>query len=209
MSQYSSTRSEDGDTLPVTMKKILQQLRAVTKVSITNPTDEVGILGEIETISHEHKHVHDGSSFLAADRQSMSNNTSRRYKITVPAGTQVAHLFWRFSTTAQFYLELFESPTSVTGGTPLTALNRNRNKLQGPLLEITQGVTAGGDGTRLDVIQLGSGATGTKVSNDAQALSEWVLKPGTDYLIHIRCESAGSFSLQLQWYQTAVDEYDD
>lgn len=203
---YETTKPLPGDQIHDTQKKILQQLRA--GIPIANPIEDVGVLGEVETLAHEHAHVHDGSSFLASDMQTMSQNTSYRYALSVPSGTLTAHFFWRVTTTSQFYIELFESPTTVTGGTPLTALNRNRNSVNGPILTITKGVSAVADGTRMLVERVGSGTVGTRVGGNSQQIEEWLLKPGLTYLFHVRCETAGAVAVQMQWYQDVLGAHE-
>jgi len=166
------------------------------------------VLGEVETLSHEHAHVHDGSSFLATTMQTLGNNTSYRIAIAVPAGTETAHLFFRFTSTSEWYVEFFEAPTTVAGGANLTAYNRNRNSVNGPLLTFTQGVTAVADGTRLLVERVGSGAVGTRVGGVSQSIEEWVLKPGTTYLVHLRCVVAGTLAAAFQWYQDTLTAHE-
>jgi hypothetical protein len=193
----------------VTLQKILQRLN--TGIPISNPPaapDGTVVLGEVETLTHEHAHVHDGSSFVAADPVTLGNNTSIRYSITNPAGTEVAHLFIDLTTSSEWYFELFESPTTVTGGAALTSLNRNRNSTKGPLLSVMRGVSAVSDGTRLFGGRVGSGAGGNRVGAQSQAIEEWVLKPGTTYLLHVRCVSAGSADVNIRWYQDELASHE-
>lgn len=146
------------------------------------PTDPVSDIPVF--IDFEHHQVHEGETFRA---QSLALSATTMFRFSVPAGysptIQAPHLI---VSTAVYggtlRMELFEGFTGIpTPGTALLIRNRNRNySAPSPATVSIHPVTGTLTGTTL--LETTIIAAGER-STDTRAGAEWILKPGTDYLI--------------------------
>ena len=96
-------------------------------------------------------------------------------------------------------IALFEGST-FTGGTLMTAYNRNRNSATAPGMTITSGVTVTAAGTRLPYTQFVSGSQ--KGSGESRSLDEIVLKSNTIYtVVFTELSPITRLAMHFEWYE--------
>ena len=101
-------------------------------------------------------------------------------------------------------LELLEAPTITDGNSPIVALNRNRNSSKkASLTKIYSNPTAISGGTALESIPFAGNVLSSTV--EVTIDNEWVLKPGTKYLIRLTNNGgAGTPAyFKANWYEEA------
>jgi hypothetical protein len=96
-------------------------------------------------------------------------------------------------------VSLWEGST-FTGGTLMTAYNRNRNDLTVPGMTIKSGVTVTAPGTRLPYTNFISG--GTRGAGESRSLDEIVLKSNTIYtVVFEEITAITRVVLHFEWYE--------
>ena len=170
-----------------------------------------GLTGYVGQISSDHAYIHKGQGFVVPLLTgSLSSGATYKIAFTTPSAESGKYVHWRPSGGGGFSvgtsIETFEGSTSVSGGTDLTPLNKNRNI---PVASIMQsfkgGVTVGADGTRIQILSSGSAGSGSANQGGSGASSlELVLKPDTVYTVTITNRSASTATLvglELWWYE--------
>lgn len=99
---------------------------------------------------------------------------------------------------------LYEAPSSVgTKISDLVLVNRNRNETGVSLVDIDRVESYGTDSDTVTLATRRVGSTGNPVQRtggDARTAEEWVLKPGTSYIVHVDVDGADTevlFSMDL------------
>lgn len=96
-------------------------------------------------------------------------------------------------------IAMFEGAT-FTGGTLMTAYNRNRNSLVAPGMTVTSGVTVTGAGTRLPYTDFV--AAGQKSSSIVRSNDEIVLKSNTIYaVVFTEISAITRLTIHFEWYE--------
>lgn len=166
--------------------------------------------GGIKSISTDHAYIHNGQAFsFSAATTSIAAGGVYDFNITTPA---TGYVHWRpttFGTSANItILELFEGATrSATGGT-ITPVNRNRNNATASAVTVNYAVTTTATGTLLRSVTAGAGGVTARAGGSASGESEeFVLKPGTNYLLrltNIGSTTATTAYLTGFWYEEGV-----
>ena len=171
-------------------------------VRIAGPIDSV--TGAVQGIEWEHSRIHSGRGFSYVDRvDNLANNTSFYWQLVNPAGNY-PHLRLIFVTAdgAPVEVRLFESPTITGDGTQGTPKNHNRASANVANLDIYRGTTVSVDGEELDFTLIpGTDAAGG--SGNVGVDTEWILAPGTKYVIKLTNSSGAAVDagLRLFWYE--------
>jgi hypothetical protein len=100
---------------------------------------------------------------------------------------------------------LLENVTA-TGGTAVTALNRNRLSANAAVFEIKKGATVTNAGTFLRLVGFPSSVTPTtRVVQSGAETEEWILKNATTYAIEFKNLSADEKVIyaDFTWYEVA------
>lgn len=165
--------------------------------------------GFAATVSSDHSYIHDGIGFTySGTTGSVSAAGTYTVSFVTPAA-DVGYIHWRptgLSSTANTLQMRLAEGSTVTGGTPATPRNRNRNSKKTSNVSVSYGVTLSAEGTILEYAQVGAGsnaANATGGGSDGSNL-EWVLKPSTTY--SLRFENVGSTTatvgyFNLFWYE--------
>lgn len=156
-------------------------------------------------VSHEHARVHDGISFTVSHLfTGIAVDASSDLRFT--CGTKKSHLFVNCASSGPAYYALYEGATFSTPGTEKLVYNRNRNSENAALSRtyFTPGVNS--LGTAIQSGQFLPGGVGVGFAYTGGTLEhklEWVLKPGTEYLVRLtNKDGAGAtMSLTLNWYE--------
>lgn len=105
-------------------------------------------------------------------------------------------------------IQLFEGPTGVAGGTPVTVRNFNRINPVASTMQVTRDVTTTSDGTAFDDPEYFFGSTNApqRQATSIPSGRERVLKPNTSYLVVIT-SVIGTARAQYfgDWYEGVPD----
>lgn len=159
------------------------------------------ISNSIVAISHSHEEIHAQKSYTISMVSDILATNTLYCQITAPDTAIRCHWIMGCNTSVNgITITLYESPTT-SGGTSVTAYNRDRNSSNTATATVvhTPTVTATGTtilfSTHLDASKFGSGGE--------RAITEWILKQNTKYLIAITADAAGTatFSGKMDWYE--------
>lgn len=163
------------------------------------PTDPISDLPVFQDF--EHHQVHEGETYKAMDSQLSLAQTTVKYGITVPTFAvliQSPHMVIECDVyNGSARVDVYEVAT-FTGGSALTAYNRNRNSATAAQATIKTGVTSA-NGTLIDSFFVGSGKIAAGANRQA---SEWILKSNTVYRVDVVGLAAGTAALvSFNWYE--------
>jgi len=105
--------------------------------------------------------VNRGEVFRFASFRTLANGVDLDIVITTPASPNVS-LQLSFNTTGQAQSRLFESPTGVSGGTPLVPFDINRRTANTSTVTVTENPTIGATGALLQESEIGSVSKGNE-----------------------------------------------
>lgn len=170
--------------------------------------ETTGALLTIETIHHE---VHEGEMFhVGYTAASVANNASVDV-LLVTGATVETHASWEVFGGGQVTVYLYEGPTVGEGdeGTALTIYNMKRDSANTPEAAAYHTPTVSATGTVALVngrILPGGTSPTTRVGGGIRSGSEWILAPGTMYLMRITNTSGGTIAVNmgLEWYEEAA-----
>lgn len=128
----------------------------------------------------EHHQVHEGETYRAQSTHAALGTTTVKFSITVPAG-KYPHMIVACDVYNGAAKVLLYAEATATGGTAVTAYNRERNSLNIPGTTIKAGVTST-DGSLIETFYV---AAGIRTSGVGRSVSEWVLKAGATYRVDV------------------------
>jgi hypothetical protein len=157
--------------------------------------------GAAIALDFAHHEIHEGDAFQASHAEDIAGTTTYKFLITTPNTKKWIHMFAFFIAEAEAEVRFNEDPTTPSGGTDLSVLNKNRNSATpSGLVALKKGASAVADGTLLQTIHVGSGKAS---GGDARSENEWILKQNASYIIAIQniTASANYCTLVLNWYE--------
>jgi len=164
----------------------------------------------VTTILAEHALVHEGLLFSAAHKfDSIAADATVYLAVTTPADVGVHFKAAHVATDAEKVTITVTEGASYSGGSNVVAYNRNRNSANSALMTVMAGVTGVSGGAIIDVDYLGGGAGGkpssTAIGTEVAGVTEWMLKPSTNYVISVYNggASAASAVVKLIWYEVS------
>ena len=157
------------------------------------------LTGAVCTISYEHHEIHDGDRFFAQYFATVASGGFCDLQITMPAGVY-AHPTFTIYASAEADFGIYEAPTT-SGGTAVTALNRNRASSKTSTATVVHSPTVSAVGTQLLYVPV----SGSKLSAGVSDRDEWILAPGTKYLVRgASLENGCRIAVIADWYQKAA-----
>lgn len=180
---------------------LLQILRGISPDHAQAPVDAKS--GATMGITFPHHEIHEGAAYCACHALELGAAT-REYLITAPAGPVETHITLAVLASLDLDAWLFED-TTLTGGTPITPGNRNRNSANSADTTIAHTPSGSGDGNQMLNLMVGDptgpGAlAGGGASSDGR--HEFILKSGAKYLLRLTSVSAGCrITVFLDWYE--------
>jgi len=168
------------------------------------PFDEMtGAALVIDTIHHE---VHEGEMFHASHTNGSVSNGAKVDMLLVTGAAVETHVSWEVFAGGQVTVYLYEGATTSANGTAITVYNMKRNSLNAPDGVVTHTPTVTATGTTALVngrILPGGTSPTTRVGGGIRSGAEWILKPGTKYLMRITNTSGGTIAINvaLEWYE--------
>jgi hypothetical protein len=162
-------------------------------------------LREIEVA---HAMIHDGNSYIYSDSTSIANGATLDHSLKT--GAKSVHFGWSVQGDYPVSIIIYEGPfTSITGGSALTPVNRNRISSNTSSLASfldAPTVTLGSPTTLFTVRPGGAIATlgGSITAGEGPSVThEFIFKPNTDYVFRVTNASAqaNNVSIQFYWYE--------
>lgn len=178
----------------------------IVKIDIGDTGESVplkcdGVTRALVVMDYEHHEIHAGSYFRAGFQKDVGNGGTAILAITTPNTTAWLHLRVAVDVELEARIQLFENPTSITGGSAVTPRNANRNSAT------ASGATAVTDPTvnTTGAVVLGNQVLGSGKSSggDADSGYEWVLKQNEEYAIIVTnlTTSDNQVNIRCQWYE--------
>ena len=155
-------------------------------------------------VDFAHHQIHEGETYTASYLISaLANNASQDFRMTVGTASPTSktpHLISEIIGDGAAEIYLYEGGT-VTGGTAMTAYNRNRNSTNVATMEVTHtpSVSALGDPIWIGLLTGSKNSTGSS----ERALNEWDLKSSTTYMLRVTSKAATGIKavVRLDWYE--------
>ena len=157
-----------------------------------------------QTIDTDHAYIHEGYAFQVGEVASI--NGTRKYRFKTPSSTESNFRYIHMRPNSidiekgTLLIRFQEGSTSVSTGTAVTPVNRNRNSATTSSVTFVPGVTATTAGTDIYSQKLHAGGGDGNGGQSVEPL-EWVLKPNTEYIINLTTTAATSVSANFFWYE--------
>lgn len=164
-----------------------------------------GITYGIMTVDYPHHEIHSGDSYVIKEGIQL-NNSSKEYLITTPNTTKWSHMVISVSGSQDTSKRLAEG-TGKTGGTSMTAINRDRNSSNTAGIAIAHTPTGTeGTVTVIETAQWGVAAAGGgrgAVAGESRGVTEYILKQNTKYSLTVTALSANvnNITVSFDWYE--------
>lgn len=159
-----------------------------------DPVSEIPIVG----IDYPHHEIHEGEGRVIRNYRDLTNGQIYNIGLISTTGSFM-HLALAFGAEAESHVELWEGATFSASGTPITAINRNRNQADEADAKWFDGVTVSVSGTFLAAWKMGSGK---QSSGEAVERAEYILKKGTPYFIRLVNDTSSN-----NWLLYDIDYY--
>ncbi len=174
-----------------------------------HPFDELlpkdNISGAAIGIESSHNKIHEGNNYVVQEGIQL-NNGSKEYLITTPDTPKLGHMVIAIEG-GQDTLGRFVEGTGKIGGTPMTAINRNRNSANTADVTVTHSPTGTeGSVTTMFTCQFGIPAVGGGRGGSGGTLpgrNEFMLRRNTKYSLTLTALSANdnNICVVIDWYE--------
>ena len=167
--------------------------------------DNKEIDGGIPILDYSHKEIHSGKHFYFTEYFALNSGEDREYLLTTADSDSTPHFKGIIAGTFITTVDLYEG-TSLTGGTPITVFNNNRNSSNTAGMTVAHTPSGSGDGTKIYTYKFGNGSTPqTSTGGFVEPDQEIVLKKNTKYLLRVTSgTNANSLSVDMYWYEHEV-----
>lgn len=194
----------DSNGNPITSTQgIVLSSKNKLDVSI-GPTDPVSDLPV--HIDFPHHQVHEGEMYLYSYLiSSLNSGSSIIFRLSVPntysLPIRAPHLVIETISTLETELYFYEGTAFSAPGTAQSTYNRNRNISAGPGMTVFLSPTVSAAGT---LLWIGLTGSSNKAGAADRSLTEWILKPNTQYSLVVTSKSNGDkIVVRLDWYEDA------
>jgi len=135
----------------------------------------------LQIVTHVEMSIHSGTFYRAGSQKNVANGGTFIFVITTPDTTTRCHFNPNVEVELEASVELWENPTSVTGGTSVTPRNGNRNYADVSSMTVLIDPTVNLTGAT----QLGNLVLGSKRNSggDGSPQHEFILKRNETYVI--------------------------
>jgi len=160
----------------------------------------------VPVVDTNHAQVHEAHAFNTVFESLALAAAAKAYvEIVIPAGAYIHFQAATFFATGYGKLRFVELAAASTGGTGIVPVNRHRIADAASVVTVKHGVTPAADAVVMDTLRVGkpgsaaSGRIGGNTGDD----TEWVLNPGTSYLLEITNVDTVDIdaTLRLFWYE--------
>ena len=153
----------------------------------------------LNTVDYAHHEVHGGSMFHVSYVADIGNGANLDIGVTTPNTSKHSHMVIGVGVEAEARLYLYEDAT-FSGGTPLTAYNRNRNSSTAATSTVVHTPSITSTGTLILGAHYGSART---YGGESRAQNEWILKQNAKYLLRVTNLTTNNnfMDVELDWYE--------
>jgi len=163
----------------------------------------------LRCIPSDHAYIHDGKQFYAYHKADITAGAALKFTFVTPAAATGKYIHFRPSVVStsgdKVTMIMTEIPTSVSGGSAMTAYNRNRISTGASTCVLKYGVTLTESATEVDAAFVGggTGVGGMRSGAETQEGDEIVFKQNTTYSITLTNNSSATNTvfLKLKWYE--------
>ena len=166
-----------------------------------------------KSIYTDHAYIHEGKMYSASIvPTSIAAGATRKLTFVTPPSTSNIYVHWRPSIVAcsadKLTINFYEASSGNSGGTALTAVNRNRLSAHTASSVVTDGVTVTTNGDFVDRTYIGggSGVGGSVTGAETGETNEIILKQNTIHTIELinNSSSANIVFIKLLWYEESM-----
>lgn len=156
------------------------------------------------TVDMLHHQIHLGHLYEAS---ALDTNVADAgtFEVLVQTGLASPHLRGQFAAAGSARIQIYEGSAFSDAGTPVAAVNRNRNSANTAEATVTHTPTISDDGDLLldDLLPGGLGVLGRSIGSSLSTFEEFVLKPSENYLLRLTNISgtASPVSISLAFYE--------
>lgn len=192
----------DGNPITATQGVVLTDKNRLD-VAI-GPTDPVSDLPVI--IEFPHHQVHEGEMYSCSYIiSSLNSGVSVIFRLSVPntysLPIRAPHIVGEVISTLETELYFYEGTTFSAPGTAQSTYNRNRNISAGPGMLVYLSPTVSAAGT---LLWIGLTGSSNKAGAADRSLTEWILRPNTEYSFVITSRANGDkIVVRFDWYEDA------
>lgn len=164
----------------------------------------------LQIIDFAHHEVHEGDYYSVSDTVNCSSSTVK-WQVTTANTTTYAHFVFDLTCTGEATFLVTEG-SDRTNGTALAEVNRRRVPPVSTAATVVTRTPTGGttDGATI-LFSRRNGITGVAGKSvetaGARDTSEWILAPGTKYVISVTTYADVFVSVKLDWYEHEDESY--
>ena len=172
---------------------------ATTAEILNEARDKVSYALTMIDVSHHE--IHSGDHFYMDGYTSLDIDGVLRVGLVTPNTTKWVHLTWTIYSNGVLTAEFFEG-ASLSGGTPMTPLNNNRNSSNTSGITLTSGVTSSADGTLISKSKWGGTGFKSVSGGSGSRSDELILKQNTTYLRKFTSHTDSNIiGFKAMWYE--------
>lgn len=178
---------------------LIRTIMGLISDSVARPVRVDASTHTLQTITYEHHEIHAGSHYFICDYD-LNNAASAtiEFVFTTPNTTKWIHITLDFAASEGATMEVYKTPTGVSGGTALTAINNNGNSANTAGLTVVKNPTITTDGTRVTGFLAGGGRT----SGFNKREREVIFEQNTVYLVRITSlANSNDIGYCAEWYE--------
>ena len=146
-----------------------------------------------------HNRIHEGVFYTASKSITLPVGGSANILITTLKSAMRAHFIFQVISDDVMTVNFFEAP-DYSGGTSLTAFNRDRNSPNTPSLALTHTSVDDGGGTGTLIWTFSAGANKTVTASESERY-EFILAENTKYLLQGVGAQNDILTFLLDWYK--------
>jgi len=159
----------------------------------------------LATIGYPHHEIHSGAAFKMSFLDiALADGGIIEIIITV-GGTKQFHSTNKVACGGDATLHIYESPTTIVGGTTIDVRNKNRDIGDGnnTITALLDPTSIADDGDLLEAGLIAGGTGGNAGGGSEGDRDEWILKPGLLYLFRLKniAGAAKAASFQVAGYE--------
>lgn len=153
----------------------------------------------IEVVEYSHHEIHGGSSYTTCKIFTHGVGASPNILVVTPNTTKWAHFQFQAVSDDILQVDFYETP-DYSGGSALTAHNRERNSSNTSGLTLTTDATDGGGGKGTLIWTFKAGANNT-IADTGGERREFILKQNEKYLIEFVGANGDIITALLNYYE--------
>ena len=159
----------------------------------------------IKTITYEHHEIHEGDHYFVEDYTTLDENEYIDFCVTTPDTAEWTHMLFNINGQSLVNVNVYEGTTVSAAGTPVSAINSNRNSDNTTSLTIASDCGFSDIGTKILGYSSGVAGANPRKGQTPGLLgrsNEIVLKQNTTYIFRITSGADNNIiSYHGNWYE--------